>query len=88
MGIITAFICVVRKKFSDLEMLLAEIIVTEIVLGRKKFSFVAVYGPHHMSADDLELFIQRVELLTDYMHNDFIVDADSGGLRTTRIIRE
>ena len=48
-------------------MLLAEGIVTENVLGRKKFFFVAVYRPHHMSADDFEMFIQRIELLADYM---------------------
>ena len=51
-------------------MLLSEGIVTEIVLGRKKFFFVAVYRPHHMSADDFEVFMQTIELLTDYMHNE------------------
>ena len=87
------------KRRSDLEMLLAEGIVIEIVLGRKKF-FVAVYRPHHMSADDFEMFIQRMELLTTIcactMKNRIvsfslvilIVDANSGGPRTTRIIRE
>ena len=79
-------------------MLLAEGIVTEIVLGRKKIFFVAVYRPHHMSADDFEMFIQRIELLTDYMRDekphciifagDLIADANSGGPKTTRIIRE
>ena len=80
-------------------MLLTEGIVTETVLGRKKFFFVAVYRPHHMSADDFEMFIQRIELLTDYisvMKNRIvsfllvilIVDVNSGGPRTTRIIRE
>ena len=57
------------KRRSDLEMLLAEGIVTEIVLGRKSF-FVAVYRPHHMSADDFEMFIRRIELLTDYMRDE------------------
>ena len=51
-------------------MLLSEGIVTETVLGRKKFFFVAVYRPHHMSADDFEMFIQRIELLTDYMRDE------------------
>ena len=50
-------------------MLLAEGIVTEIVLGRKKF-FVAVYRPHHMSADDFEMFIQKIQLPTDYMRDE------------------
>ena len=50
-------------------MLLAEGIVTKIVLGRKKFFFVAVYRPHHMPADDFEMFRQRIELLTDYMRD-------------------
>ena len=51
-------------------MLLAEGIVTEIASGRKKFFFAAVYRPHHMSADDFEIFIQRIELLTDYMRDE------------------
>ena len=58
------------KRRSDLEMLLTEGIVTETVLGRKKFFFVAVYRPHHMSADDFEMFTQRIELLTDYMRDE------------------
>ena len=58
------------KRRSDLEMLLTEGIVTETVLGRKKFFFVAVYRPHHMSADDFEMFVQRIELLTDYMRDE------------------
>ena len=39
-------------------------------LGRNKFFFVAVYRPHHMSADDFEMFIQRIELLIDYMSDE------------------
>ena len=50
-------------------MLLAEGIVTEIVLGGKKFFFVTLYRPYRMSADDFEMFIQRVELLTGYMRD-------------------
>ena len=50
-------------------MLLAEGIVTEIVLDKKIF-FVAVYRPHHISADDFKMFIQIVELLTDHMRDE------------------
>ena len=47
------------KQRNDLDMLLAEGIITEIVSGLKNFFFVAVYRPYHMSADDFEMFIRR-----------------------------
>ena len=71
------------KQRSDLEMLLADGIVTEIASGRKNFFFVAVYRPHHMSADNFEMFIRRIELLTDSMSDEkphciiFAVDFNS-----------
>ena len=54
------------KQHSDLEMLLAEGIVTEIVLGRKRFFIVAVYRPHHMSADNFEIVSRQNSTLAHY----------------------
>ena len=58
------------KRCVDLETLCAEGIVTEITLHHKKIFFVGLYRSHGMSSDDFVLFIQCLELLLDYMHDE------------------
>ena len=58
------------KRRVDLETLCAEGIVTEITLHRKKIFFVGLYRPPGMSSDDFVLFMQRLELLVDYMRDE------------------
>ena len=58
------------KRRADLETLCVEGIVTEITLRHKKIFFVGLYRPHGMSSDDFVLFMQRLELLLDYMRDE------------------
>ena len=55
------------KRRVDLETFCAEGIVTEITLHCKKSIFVGLYCPHGMPSDDFVLFMQRLELLLEYM---------------------
>ena len=58
------------KRHVDLETLCAEGIVTEITVHCKKIFFVGLYCSHGMTSDNFVLFMQRLELLLDYMRDE------------------